>query len=131
MRFACDSLVCMVHLASSVADRSQPEIHGSSTTEETTINCKTIQVVVLASLAQLLGLVELARSIQIEMKSSIPLWDYILHLPMVLMTEAAPHSGLNFALKVDSLAVGRKCTVCVHTTFFCSQSTLYASEIPA
>ena len=29
--------------------------------------------------------------------------------------EAAPHSGLNFALKLDSVTVGRKCIVCVHT----------------
>ena len=41
MLSARDLLICRVHLASSVADRSQPEACGGSATEETTINCKT------------------------------------------------------------------------------------------
>ena len=58
-------------IASSVAGRLK---RGDSATEKTTINYKTVQVVVLTSLAQLLVFVELARcarSIQIEIKDVI------------------------------------------------------------
>ena len=37
MCFACDALLCMVHLASSVADRSRPESRGGSTRLQSTV----------------------------------------------------------------------------------------------
>ena len=70
-----------------------------------------VHVVVLASLAQLLGLVDLTRSIQIKMKS----------VTSVICMEARGGSSIfrpQLYVELDSVVVGRKCIVFVHTMFF-------------
>ena len=88
-----------------------------------------VQLIVLASLAQLLGHVELARFARfIQIKKSVSLCvlygTFCMQLAsytVVLLTE--PRGGSStfrpqHMLTIDSVAVGRKCIVCVHTTFF-------------